>query len=156
MGSSINGTAGNDTLTGTTGTTGNDTLDGAAGLDTAVYTGARADYDISYDASTGNLTVRDRRAGAPDGTDVLRNVETIQFADGAQNVAAVPQRRRVSGQHHDGRCSVRLRCDSAVRRSLRLLPGRTGGARPAAMYMTLPYAGRSSMPMAASAPASFW
>ncbi len=86
MGSSITGTAGNDTLTGTAG---NDTLDGAAGLDTAVYAGARADYDIAYDASTGNLTLRDRRAGAPDGTDVLRNVETIQFADGALNARAL-------------------------------------------------------------------
>lgn len=64
-----------------TGGAGNDTLDGGVGADTAVYSGARASYVISYAGQT--VTV-----SGPDGTDVLTNIEVLQFADGA--IATTP------------------------------------------------------------------
>ena len=58
---------------------GNDTLDGGAGIDTAVYSGNRSDYTISYDANASSYTVVDNRSGSPDGTDVVKGVETYLF-----------------------------------------------------------------------------
>ncbi|WP_369160732.1 Ig-like domain-containing protein [Candidatus Thiodiazotropha sp. LNASS1] len=72
--------AGDDTLTGGTG---DDYLDGGVGTDTAVFSGARADYTINYYEATGELVVSDTRGGSPDGTDTLINVETLQFSDQA-------------------------------------------------------------------------
>ncbi|MBY3259867.1 hypothetical protein HFO09_09015 [Rhizobium laguerreae] len=67
-----------------------DTLDGDNGSDTAKYAGNRADYLIT-DNGDGSLTVADLRGGAPDGTDVVRDIELLQFADrivgGAANSA---------------------------------------------------------------------
>lgn len=64
-----------------TGGAGADTLDGGVGADVAVYSGARASYVISYSGQT--VTV-----SGPDGTDVLTNIEVLQFADGA--IATTP------------------------------------------------------------------
>ncbi|MEW8048125.1 MAG: DUF4347 domain-containing protein, partial [Candidatus Thiodiazotropha sp.] len=72
--------AGDDTLTGGAG---DDYLDGGAGTDTAVFSGARADYTIDYYAATGELVVSDTRGGSPDGADTLINIETLQFSDQA-------------------------------------------------------------------------
>ncbi|XGA69590.1 hypothetical protein M5524_11035 [Duganella sp. BuS-21] len=69
--------AGNDTLAGVGG---NDTLIGGTGYDRAVYSGKRADYELSTLAN-GDLQVRDLRDGGPDGTDVLHGVQLLQFAD---------------------------------------------------------------------------
>jgi Ca2+-binding RTX toxin-like protein len=79
---SLSGGAGDDSLSGGAG---DDSLDGGTGTDSATYGGALADYDIAYDAGTDSFTLRDRRAGAPDGTDQVRNVENFQFADGARS-----------------------------------------------------------------------
>ncbi len=68
---------GNDTITGGAG---NDTIDGGAGTDTAIYTGNRADYQITFAA--GVYTIVDLRGGSPDGTDTVTTVENFQFADG--------------------------------------------------------------------------
>ena len=68
--------AGDDTLEGRAG---NDTLDGGAGSDTARFSGAWADYTLVY-AADGQVTVTDRVAGR-DGTDTVRGVEFLQFAD---------------------------------------------------------------------------
>ena len=91
----INGTSGNDTLVGTsaaeeinglsgddlvTGNGGNDTLDGGAGADTAVFSGNRADYAITYNSGDSSWTVEHLGGGA-DGTDTVRNIEFLQFAD---------------------------------------------------------------------------
>jgi Ca2+-binding RTX toxin-like protein len=70
---------GDDTLTGGGG---NDALDGEAGTDTAVYSGNRADYLVSYDTETETFTIVDQRPGAPDGTDTVTDVEMFEFADG--------------------------------------------------------------------------
>jgi len=55
-------------------------FDGGAGQDTVVFAGNRADYTIAMNAD-GNLTVEDGVAGR-DGTDTVKNIETLSFADG--------------------------------------------------------------------------
>ena len=60
---------------------------GPADIDTALFSGPRADYDIA--AVNGVLTVTHARGIALDGTDTLRNVERLQFADQTV-VVAVP------------------------------------------------------------------
>ncbi len=98
----LDGRAGNDTLTGGIGAdillggAGNDVLngggssdvlDGGAGYDTAVFSGARASYQISK--ANGTITLTD--LGGSDGTDVLSGVEFLRFSSGvvAANVAPV-------------------------------------------------------------------
>jgi len=82
------GDSGNDTLTAGDGTValvggaGNDTIIGGAGQDTAVYSGNRRDYAILYNSATQSFTITDERFGAPDGTDTVSGVRTLQFADG--------------------------------------------------------------------------
>lgn len=79
------GGSGSDTLIGNaadnklTGNAGNDHLDGGAGVDTALYSGLRASYDIVQNAD-GSWTVTDLRAGG-DGVDSLSNMELLQFSD---------------------------------------------------------------------------
>jgi len=74
----IQGKDGNDTITGAQG---NDTIDGGNGIDTAVYTGNFSDYTINI-KGTGNdkITVADSVASR-DGTDQLKHVEFLKFAD---------------------------------------------------------------------------
>lgn len=107
LGLTINGTAGNDVLTGTSGRdyiyggAGNDTISGGGGndtvaggpgddyimagvaTDTAVYSGNKSSYAISGigpmgDTST-DVVVKDLRG--VDGTDTLRFISRLQFAD---------------------------------------------------------------------------
>ncbi len=79
----IVGTAGNDTLNGTAGNdsfnglAGNDVINGGTGMDTAIYAGKRADFNIT--AAGANFTVQDK-TGA-EGTDTVNQVERLQFAD---------------------------------------------------------------------------
>ena len=75
----LNGGSGNDTITGGGG---NDTIIGGAGSDTAVYSGSRANYTISYNATTQTFTLVDLRNGSPDGTDTATSIESFKFADG--------------------------------------------------------------------------
>src|SRR3954468_7652532 len=87
QGDSLIGTDGNDTIQGKdgndfiTGGKGNDNIDGGDGIDTAVYSGNFADYAISA-KGTGNdkITVTDSVSGR-DGTDQLKHVEFLKFAD---------------------------------------------------------------------------
>ena len=80
----ITGTSGADTLTGTAandkleGDGGNDMIDGGNGFDTAVFRGARSNYAVSALAN-GDLTVTS--LNGIDGTDTLRSIEQLQFAD---------------------------------------------------------------------------
>ena len=64
-----------------TGGAGNDTLDGGLGTDTAVFSGARSAYTVTYSGQT--VTVF-----GPDGTDTVTNIEFLQFAD--QRIATTP------------------------------------------------------------------
>ena len=68
----LNGTAGNDTINGLGG---DDTIDGGAGDDTALFSSSLANYAVA------DLGVRVTIFG-PDGSDTLRNVEHLRFADG--------------------------------------------------------------------------
>ncbi|MEL6977657.1 MAG: cadherin domain-containing protein [Pseudomonadota bacterium] len=79
------GGAGDDVLLGhndddtLTGGAGDDILDGGANNDTAVFSGDLGEYSFGRDAN-GDLLVIDSVAGR-DGTDTVRDVETLQFAD---------------------------------------------------------------------------
>jgi VCBS repeat-containing protein len=60
----------------------NDTVDGGAGTDTFVLRGLRAGYSIA--TANGVTTIIDiNTADGNDGTDTLRNVEYVRFADGS-------------------------------------------------------------------------
>jgi Ca2+-binding RTX toxin-like protein len=73
------GNGGNDIFRGDEG---NDYVDGGAGnADIAVFSGLCFDYEITENGD-GTWTVRDTRAGSPDGTDTLKDVEQIKFLDG--------------------------------------------------------------------------
>lgn len=86
------GTNGDDTIQGKdgndfiTGGKGNDNIDGGGGIDTAVYSGLYGDYLLSF-KGTGNdkVTVQDTVVNR-DGTDSLKHVEFLQFADATVNV----------------------------------------------------------------------
>jgi len=73
----LNGGDGNDVLIGSGG---NDTLNGGLNCDTAAFSGARAEYDITADAN-GVVTVVHARGSRVDGTDTLRDMEHAQFSD---------------------------------------------------------------------------
>ena len=92
----INGTAGDDVLTGTagadtinggagddviTGAAGNDIIDGGDGTDTAVFSGTIMTSTISTANGVTSVT-------GPDGTDTLSNVERLRFSDGTLIVGA--------------------------------------------------------------------
>lgn len=80
----ITGTNGLDTLTGTgandtlEGDGGNDMIDGGNGIDTAVFRGVRSNYTFAQ-LSNGDLTVTGK--DGIDGTDTLRSIEILKFAD---------------------------------------------------------------------------
>jgi Ca2+-binding RTX toxin-like protein len=95
----LHGGSGNDVLSGGTGDDrligagGNDMIDGGDGNDTAVYSGNRSDYTITFDAGTQSFTIVDQRSGSPDGTDIVTGVESFEFADrtvGVDNVLNSP------------------------------------------------------------------
>ncbi|UFS88226.1 M10 family metallopeptidase C-terminal domain-containing protein [Bradyrhizobium daqingense] len=75
----LNGGGGNDRITGGAG---NDAINGGSGTDTAVFSGSRSNYLVSYNAATQTFTLTDQRGGAPNGTDTVTGVENFQFADG--------------------------------------------------------------------------
>jgi len=83
---SLSGGAGNDTLSGGFGNdtleggAGNDFLNGNLGLDTAVYSGARADYTITKSGNQFIVTDNNTTNGN-DGTDTLTFVERLVFSD---------------------------------------------------------------------------
>lgn len=79
----LNGSYGDDWLTGLAGNDlldggmGDDIIDGGAGVDTAVYSGDRADYVIGHQG--GAVTLTDLYDW--DGIDLLSGVERLAFAD---------------------------------------------------------------------------
>ena len=80
----LNAGAGKDTITGGSG---NDTIDGGPGIDTAVYSGNRANYSVTYNSAIQTFMLVDQRSGSPDGTDTVSGVENFQFADGTVSSA---------------------------------------------------------------------
>jgi Ca2+-binding RTX toxin-like protein len=81
----LEGGAGDDWMHGDTG---DDLLVGGPGVDVAHYNGALRDYVIGWDASSGTFTVLDL-VGGGDGMDLVREVETFAFQDGARDAAAL-------------------------------------------------------------------
>ncbi len=81
----IDGRGGNDAIVGSelddviTGGAGNDTINGGAGFDTAVFEGAKADYEIFI--SAGSTTVIRIVAGGANESDILIAVEEARFSD---------------------------------------------------------------------------
>ncbi len=71
---SLAGGEGNDTLSGGAA---NDTIDGGAGIDVAAYAGAMANYTITKTSTGFTITAKT----GTDGTDLLQNIERLQFAD---------------------------------------------------------------------------
>ena len=84
---------------------------GATGTDTALFSGPRADYDIT--PGPDGVTVDHVRGLATDGRDRLRNVERLQFTDQTITVAA-PSAPTVGTAASDGHPGQRQR---ALRRS---------------------------------------
>lgn len=82
----LNGKYGADTLAAGGG---NDKLIGGQGIDTAVFSGNVADYRIEADRDAGGWIVTDLRGGSPDGTDLLVEIEYLEFADGLVDVATL-------------------------------------------------------------------
>jgi len=80
------GGSGNDNITGNDGANalkgggGNDRIDGGLGSDTAIFTGALADYELTDNGEDGYV-VADLRGGPNDGTDTLFGIQTLQFSD---------------------------------------------------------------------------
>ncbi len=70
----ITGLAGDDELTGGGG---NDTLIGGAGADTASFAGGRAAYSVTKVGAEWRIAANT----GTEGTDVLREIETLRFAD---------------------------------------------------------------------------
>jgi hypothetical protein len=109
------GNADNDTLNGDNGSDrlyggpGDDTLHGSAGDDLlngelgggdiAVYAGARADYAIVQHTgpATPRFTVVDLRAGSPDGSDDLVQIEKLQFSNFTLRLSPFPAEIELSG-----------------------------------------------------------
>jgi Ca2+-binding RTX toxin-like protein len=79
----INGTSAANSITGGKGF---DIINGKGGTDTAVYSGAWKDYLVTKSGSI--YTVLDQRAGSPDGTDTVTNVEKLKFSNGEFAIAA--------------------------------------------------------------------
>lgn len=92
------GGSGNDTITGDdgdnllTGGGGDDIIDGRGGTDTAVYSGAKDDYQVVV-GPNGVLRITDLRANA-DGSDTVSNVEYFQFTDGIFSAADITPPRQ--------------------------------------------------------------
>ncbi|MDD5229337.1 MAG: calcium-binding protein [Methylococcales bacterium] len=88
---SINGEGGNDTLEGGAG---NDEIDGGDGEDTAIFNGNQdTDYQITVNVDTDVPQIIVQFIGTDssvtdEGTDILSNVEILQFADGNRYNAA--------------------------------------------------------------------
>ena len=81
LANTLTGNAGRDNLTGGAG---NDSLDGGSGVDRAIFSGNRAAYSITPDAANGLFLV-----AGPDGNDVVKTVELLQFADSATALASL-------------------------------------------------------------------
>jgi Ca2+-binding RTX toxin-like protein len=90
------GGSGNDSFKGGAS---NDTIWGDAGSDVVIYTGNRADYLVETAIIEGVTYTRVTGQGSStaDGVDLLRRIETIQFADTSLTLQAVPNNGPVLG-----------------------------------------------------------
>ena len=90
----IDGGDGDDTIDGGAG---DDVIDGGAGSDTAIFSGAYADYTVT-DNGDGTLTVTDNNTSdGDDGVDTISNVEFLQFSDQTVATDQAPTDLTVAG-----------------------------------------------------------
>ena len=86
LGESLHGTLFNDHILGKggddvlSGGPGNDVLEGGDGFNSAAYTGQFTQYQF-VQHNDGTLTVADIRTGSPEGTDQLKDIQRLTFAD---------------------------------------------------------------------------
>ncbi|TAF40062.1 MAG: hypothetical protein EAZ66_03760, partial [Alphaproteobacteria bacterium] len=86
---------------GGSGSDGNDTLLGAAEyLDIAEYSGNKTDYRITQ-ISEDEFMIEDLRSGSPNGRDLLRHIDEIEFADGNYTLKS-PMIARTLDFHSEG------------------------------------------------------
>ncbi len=90
----LQGGAGDDTLQGGPG---DDILIGGGGVNTAVYSGDLADYDIQ-DLGQGVTAIIDLRPGSPDGSDLLRDINLLSFADQTVMLGGPGETVEIAGQ----------------------------------------------------------
>jgi Ca2+-binding RTX toxin-like protein len=120
-------------------------------VDTAVYSGARADYDITFNADS--ITVAHLRNLPPccadqgnpkgDGTDTLRNIERLQFSDQVVELRAPDAPAIGTATASNAQATVRWTA-----------PANTGGG-PLTGYDVLAFAGTGTDPVkTATAPAT--
>ena len=64
----------------------NNTVNGGGGYDTLVETGNHTDHSFTL-LNTGYIQIQDLRPGSPDGTDLIKSIQQVQFADGTFKVA---------------------------------------------------------------------
>ncbi|HEX5377227.1 MAG TPA: choice-of-anchor L domain-containing protein [Phenylobacterium sp.] len=109
---SVNGAGGDDVISGglgdddLAGGAGDDFLDGGDGQDIAIFSGQMSDYAIMHLAD-GGYQLKDLRAGAPDGSDSVHNIEAVQFADGVFVTAGlVTGGSEIYGSGHDDTISA--------------------------------------------------
>ena len=91
----VTGGDGNDEITGDSE---DNTINGGGGINTAIFHGARSDYSITL-LDNGYLQVADSVAGR-DGTDLLKNIQTLRFHDGefaAADIATQAHMESVDG-----------------------------------------------------------
>jgi len=90
------GGSGQDTIFGSSGDnvmsggSGNDSIDGGLGSDTAVFSGARSSYTITWNGTVGTIV-------GIDGTDTVSNVEFLRFDDQTVSAPATTGALNVTG-----------------------------------------------------------
>ena len=75
--------SGNDTIIGNAA---NNVVDGGGGTNTFVETGNHTNYNFKQ-LNTGYIQITDLRPGSPDGTDQIKNIQKVQFADGTYTIS---------------------------------------------------------------------
>ena len=70
---------------------GNNSITGGSGSTTAAYSGALSDYVITM-ASASSILITDTRAGSPDGSDNVTNVNSFSFSDNTYTLNQIPIR----------------------------------------------------------------
>ena len=122
------GLAGKDSLSGWGG---NDLLDGGAGDDTAVFSGAFADYQIKSKSGT-QVVISDIRGASRDGTDAVANVEHFRFSDRIVDFNDLKSPPPIA--HRSSRSATTARTSMNGRRSRAGCPTRTPKATAATKY----------------------
>jgi DNA/RNA endonuclease YhcR with UshA esterase domain len=75
--------SGDDTIIGNAA---NNVVDGGGGTNTFVETGNHTNYNFRR-LNTGYIQITDLRSGSPDGTDQIKNIQKVQFADGTYTIS---------------------------------------------------------------------